>query len=100
MLERRQRWIGPVAALALAALMLATPARVAARVHVFVGGRFGVPIVVRYPGYYGPYSYYPPPQYYYPTESVPPPGFVPGRWEWGTDRYGGRIRVWVPAHLD
>lgn len=86
---------GSIAALALAALMLITPGRAHAHVRVVVGGRFGVPFVAPYPVYYYPAPY----PYYYYTEPVPPPGFVPGRWEWRTDRYGGRIRVWVPAHL-
>jgi hypothetical protein len=96
---RQQIWIAGLAALVLTALMLAIPAR--AHVRVFVGGGYGVPIVTpyAYPYYPAPYAY-PYYNYYTYTEPVPPPGFVPGHWEWRRDSYGGRIRVWVPAHLD
>jgi hypothetical protein len=88
------------------ALGLAAASPAEAGVRVFVGGVFGYP---------GPYAYYPYPYVYpypyaypyavpvpYPYVAypeVPPPGWVPGRWEWQRDAWGRPIQVWVPPHL-
>ena len=82
--------------IAAALLMVSIAAPAAARVHVFVGGAFGVPVY--------PYAYpYPYPYYYapaYPGPVAPPAPWVPGHWEWRYDQWGRRYRAWVPAHLE
>jgi hypothetical protein len=89
----------------LAAIFMAgAPAEAEARVRVFVGGAFGVPLYPYYPFpayYYGPYyAPYPyPAPYYYESPGSPPPGWDPGHWEWRQDASGRPIRVWVPPHL-
>jgi hypothetical protein len=88
-------------------LLAANPASAGARVHVFVGGAYGVPAYPYYPYpayYYGPYYApypYPAPYYYgYDTyPGSPPPGYEPGHWDWRHDDWGRRVRVWVPGHL-
>lgn len=86
---------GMVAA-GFALLLAGAPASAWAHGRVIVGGTIGVPL---YP-YPAPYPYvvypYPAPYGYDPA---PPPGWVPGHWEWEYDRRGRRHRVWVPAHL-
>ena len=73
-------------------LLLLGPARPAsAHVRVFVGGAVGFPVY--------PYPYYYPYGVPYPAYDVPPPGWEPGRWEWRSDPWGRRYRVWVPPHL-
>jgi hypothetical protein len=83
-----------------AALVMSAAAPAAARVGVgiYVGGpAWGYP--APYGGY--PYPYYAPYAPPYPSAYpyVPPPGWVPGRWEWRYDPWGRRYRVWVPPHL-
>jgi len=94
-------WLGRRWAIAatLAVLVAATPAAAHAHARVIVGG------VVGFPGYY-PYPYpYPAPYVVYPYPSwgyddpAPPPGFVPGHWEYEYTSSGRRVRVWVPGHL-
>jgi hypothetical protein len=90
-----KRMVQRVAISGAAALVLfATPA--AARVRVFVGA--GVPYPLHPYYYYPPYWAYPPYPYVAPS-AVPPPGWVPGHWEWRYDAAGRRYRVWVPPHL-
>jgi hypothetical protein len=75
-------------------LSIAQPAE--ARVHVFIGGTFGVPV---YP-YYAPPAYYPYPAPYPYAYPAPPPGaWAPGHWEWRTDGWGRPYKVWVPPYL-
>ena len=91
-----RRWL---LAATLAVLIAGAPAAAHAHGRVIVGG------VIGFPGYY-PYPYsVPPPYEVYPYPSwdyydpAPPPGFVPGHWEFEYDRSGRRVRVWVPGHL-
>jgi len=84
-------------ALATSVLCTPAPARAHTRVVVGVGGVLGVPAFAPYPY---PYPYfYPYPGPIFVSPGIPPPGWVPGGWEWQTDAWGRRYRVWVPAHL-
>jgi hypothetical protein len=88
-----------VAAIIAILLVLSTVAPAAAHGRVVVGLGFG------YPAYAYPYAYYPYPYPYpYPyvatyPEGVPPPGWIPGRWERRYDQWGRSYRAWVPGHL-
>ena len=85
------RRVGVTAAI-VATLLVGSAIPASARVRVFVGGAVGLP-------YPYPYYYYPP-YAPYPSYEVPPPGWVPGHWEWRYDPRGRRYRAWVPQHLD
>ena len=76
------------------AVLLCAPAPAEARARVFVGGYVGVPFYA----YPAPYPYWTPYPYVAAPE-VPPPGWVPGHWEWRYDAEGRPFRVWVPGHL-
>jgi len=82
-----------MAAALLGVLLLGSARPASARVHVFVGGAVG------FPAYPYPYPYYYPYAVPYPAYEVPPPGWVPGQWEWRYDPSGRTYRVWVPPHL-
>ena len=93
--------------LGLLALVAALAMGAAAPRQAEAGGRIVVGVGPLYPYPY-PYSYpyYAPPPVYYPvapswgaTPGVPPPGWVPGRWERQYDPTGRPYDVWVPPHL-
>ena len=77
-------------------LLVGAAAPAAAHVDVFVGGAFG------FPAYPAPYYYgcvYTAPYPYVAYPGLPPPGWVPGHWEWRYDAWGRAVQVWMPAHL-
>jgi hypothetical protein len=70
----------------------------AAHVRVFVGGSFPL-YASAYPVYSYPAYSYPPPIPGFEYETIPPPSWVPGRWEWQRAPFSRSYRVWVPPHL-
>ena len=84
--------------LGLGVLLLSMPAPASAHARVFVGGVFGFPGPYPYPYAY-PYYYPYPAPYPWAYPDTPPPGWVPGRWEWRSDQWGRRYPAWIPAHL-
>jgi hypothetical protein len=98
----RSRGIRFAVSVAAALLVLSGAAPVSAHGRVVIGAGIGFPV------YAYPYAYpYPYPYYYsYPyvgpspwVDYAPPPGWLPGQFEWRYDPSGRRYRAWVPAHL-
>ena len=94
-------------ALTLLALVAALTVGAGAPRRAEAGGRIVVGVGPIYPYAYS-YPFYAPPPVYYPyavappwvaAPGVPPPGWVPGRWERHYDQTGSPYDVWVPPHL-
>jgi hypothetical protein len=90
-------------ALALTGLLsVVAPGDAEARASVYVGIGPVYPWAYPYPypwGYYPPAVVYPVPSPPLALPAVPPPGWVPGRWERRYDPAGRPYDVWIPTHL-